>query len=429
MERTYVCDAKPGNITVSGWADQIRDIGNLKFFRVRDRTGSIQVTLKKGETDQRLFKIVDNIHREDCVIVSGKAVASKIAQEGVELFPEKIEIVSKAETPLPLETREQIKTNQDKRLDYRFMDIRNPKIMSVFKIKSEIVSAIREIFVSEGFIEVTTPVLQAAGAEGGATMFPVEYYGQKAFLRQSPQLYKQMLMASGLDRVWEIGPAFRAEKFHTRRHVSEFMSVDAEMSWIKDEEDVMGFLERLTLHVLKNVKKNCGSDLKILEKGIKIPETPFKRLTYDEMIDALKKQGVEIEYGTDTEDSQEKILGEYMAKKGHEWFFVKSYPAKLKPFYIMQRGEVTGGMDFFNNGMELASGGQREHRYDQLVKVMKQKELDPKSFGFYLDAFRYGIPPHGGFGLGGERLVQQITGVENIREAIMFPRTPDRLVP
>jgi aspartyl-tRNA synthetase len=429
MGRTYASDVKPGKTLVKGWVDQIRDMGHLKFFRVKDRSGSVQITLKKGETYEKLLNLVSGLHREDCVTIEGKAKASKIVREGVEVFPEKIGIVSKAETPLPFETREQIKTGQDRRFDFRFMDLRNPKVRAIFRIKDETVAGLREIFRSEGFVEVHTPVLQSAGAEGGATMFPVQYYGRKAYLRQSPQLYKQMLMASGLDRVWEIGPAFRAEKFHTRRHVSEFVSVDAEMAWIESEEEVLGLLETMAVHTLKRVRKNCNDELKLLKQSVKIPETPFKRLKYAEMIKVLQKEGVKIAYGDDTEDSQEKVLGEAMAKKGYEWFFVKAYPAKLKPFYIMQEGKLTKGIDFFSRGMELASGGQREHRYGMLVKVMKEKGLRPEDFKFYVDPFRYGMPPHGGFGLGLERLVQQIAGVENIMDTIMFPRTPDRLVP
>jgi len=429
MERAYAADVKPGTVAVKGWADQIRDIGNLRFFRVRDRTGSVQITLKKGETDAQLFESTACMHREDCVIVQGMAKASKIAKEGVEIFPSAIEIVSHAETPLPLETREQIKTGQDKRLDFRFMDLRNPNVLAIFRIKDTMLAGMREAFEAGGFVEVQTPVLQAAGAEGGATMFPVKYYGQEAFLRQSPQLYKQMLMASSLDRIWEIGPAFRAEKFHTRRHVSEFLSVDAEMSWIESEEDVLKFLETLTTHVLKKVRKDCTEELTLLGRELKIPETPFKRMTYEEMITAMQKMDIKIEMGQDTEDSQERAFGEAMAKKGNEWFFVTKYPKSIKPFYIMQDSETTRGFDFFCPGMEIASGGQREHRYAELVNVMKAKGLKPADFKFYLDAFRYGMPPHGGFGLGVERMVQQVAGTENIQETIIFPRTPDRLVP
>lgn len=429
MERTHAAGVKPGKVLVKGWVDQLRNIGNLKFFRIRDRTGSVQVTLKKGETPERLLKMVDSLHREDCVAVMGKAKPSKVVKEGVEIFPEKIEIVSKAETPLPFETREQIKTGQDRRFDYRFMDIRNPKVQAIFRIKDVAIAGIRKSFNENGFIEVQTPVLQAAGAEGGATMFPVKYYGQRAYLRQSPQLYKQILMASGLDRVWEIGPAFRAEKFHTRRHVPEFLSVDFEMAWIKSEEDVMGILENMVVHSLKGIAKNCKEGLEVLGKKVKIPRLPLKRLTYSEVVKILKKSGTPIEWGEDLKDPQEKKLGKILAKKGIDWYYITKFPSKIKPFYIMFDGKISRGVDLDYKGMEMASGGQREHRYDVLVKVMKQKGLNPRNFKFYLDAFRYGVPNHGGIGFGIERMITKVLNLPDIKEAILFPRTPERLVP
>ena len=278
-------------------------------------------------------------------------------------------------------------------------------------------------------MEVHTPVIQAAGAEGGATMFPLVYYEKEAFLRQSPQLYKQILMASSFDRVYEIGQAFRAEKFHTRRHVSEFISVDAEIAWIDSEEDVLKIIERLVVHTLKGIKEENKRELEVLGLDIKVPELPFKRLAYDEALKLLEKKGISIPWGEDMEDAQEKVLGEIMQDQGYEWYFITKYPSKIKPFYIMFDGEISRGFDLDCKGMEIVSGGQREHRYDVLVRVMKEKGLDPERFGFYLDAFRYGMPPHGGFGLGLERFIQQVLGIENVKEVILFPRTPERLIP
>ena len=287
----------------------------------------------------------------------------------------------------------------------------------------------RDYFESRGFIEVHTPVIQAAGAEGGAVLFPLIYYKKEAFLRQSPQLYKQILMASGLDKVYEIGPAFRAEKFHTRRHVSEFLSLDFEIAWIDSEEDVMKVLEGLVHHSLKETKKECKTELDILNAKINVPEVPFRRLTYDDVLKLLLKRDIKIEWGNDLEDSQEKILGEIMEEKGVEWYFITKYPSKIKPFYIMMDGKISRGIDLDFKGMEIASGGQREHRHDILVKVMKEKGLDPHQFSFYLESFRYGMPTQGGIGFGVERMIQQLVGMDNIRETILFPRTPERLVP
>ena len=236
-------------------------------------------------------------------------------------------------------------------------------------------------------------------------------------------------MASGLDRVYEIGPAFRAEKFHTRRHVSEFISVDMEMAWIDSQEDVLKMLERMAEHVFKGVLKNCKKEFKELGAKISIPKLPLKRVTYDEAVEIVNKTGKEIKWGDDFHDAEERVLGEVMKKKGHEWYFVINFPSKIKPFYVMADGKVSHSYDMVYRGMEMASGGQREHRYNVLVEAMEKKGLDPNQFKFYLDAMRYGQTPHGGGGFGVERLVQQMLGLDNIKEVILFPRTPERLVP
>jgi nondiscriminating aspartyl-tRNA synthetase len=429
MERTYTHDLQEGEKSlVKGWVSSIRDLGGLKFLILRDREGLVQITIKKAES-KKLLETASSLVREDCISVIGMVKNSPQAPGGKEIIPDSLEIVSKAKTPLPIETSEKIITGLDKRFDFRFMDVRNPKVRAIFRVKDMSLTKMREYFESNGFVEVHTPIIQAAGAEGGATMFPMVYYQKEAFLRQSPQLYKQMLMASSLDRIYEIGSVFRAEKFHTRRHVSEYLSVDMEMAWIDSEEDVLKIAEGLVEYTLKGLKKDCKKELEIFGANVKIPELPFKRLTYSDVIDILVKHGIKKEWGDDLDDPDEKLLGQIMEKKGHEWYFITKYPAKIKPFYIMMEGKVSRGMDLDCSGLEIASGGQREHRYEELVKVMKQKGLDPHKFEFYLSAFQYGMPPHGGFGLGSERLVQQVLGVENIKEIILFPRTPERLVP
>jgi len=431
MGRTYTGEVKPGkSYTVSGWVDKVKNLGGLKFFRLKDRTGFIQVTAKKGDVSDKIFSMFDGLNREDCVTITGKVVESKVAPGGMELVPDKLEIVNKAETPLPLETTDKIESGLDTRFDYRFMDVRQPKIQAIFRVKDACLTKIREYLESQGFLETQTPVIQAAGAEGGSTLFSVDYYKNKAFLRQSPQLYKQILMSSGLDRVYEIGPAFRAEKFHTRRHVSEFLSLDFEMSWIKSQEDVLEVIENMIVYTIKGVLKDCKHELDVLGvKDLKVPATPFKRITYSEGVDILNKQGTKFKWGEDMMDIEERVIGEHMTKKGHEWYFVTRFPAKLKPFYIMMDGKESHSYDCIYKGMEMASGGQREHRYAELVKVIKEKGLNPKDFTFYTDPFRYGIPTHGGMGFGVERLVQNLLNLENVKETILFPRTPDRLVP
>ncbi|RLJ06045.1 MAG: aspartate--tRNA(Asn) ligase [Candidatus Aenigmatarchaeota archaeon] len=428
MERIFTKEIKNGEVVLKGWVSQIRDLGGLKFFLLRDREGIIQVTAKK-DTNPELFDVISGLHREDCVEVKGTVKVSEKAPGGKEIMAKEINVINKAETPLPIETSDKIQSGFDKRFDFRFIDLRNRKVMNVFKIKQVMFSKLREFFEKNGFIEIQTPVIQAAGAEGGATLFPLIYYNKEAFLRQSPQLYKQILMASGMDRVYEIGQVFRAEKFHTRRHLSEYVSIDMEMAWIDSEDDVMKIAEGLVHYALKETKKTCKEELKELGIEMHVPELPFPRLTYDKALDMLSKEGIKIERGEDLEDAQERVLGEIMQRKGKEWYFIYKYPSRIKPFYIMMDGEVSRGMDLDYKGMEIASGGQREHRYDMVVKVMKQKGLDPHKFEFYLSAFRYGMPPHGGFGLGSERLIEQALGLDNVKETVLFPRTPERLVP
>ncbi|MCX6814030.1 MAG: aspartate--tRNA(Asn) ligase [Candidatus Aenigmarchaeota archaeon] len=429
MERTYTNDLQSGKKSlVKGWISSVRDLGGLKFLILRDREGLIQITIKKAES-KKILELASSLVREDCISVTGMVKNSPQAPGGKEIIPESIELVSKAKTPLPIETSDKIITGLDKRFDFRFMDVRNPKVRAIFRVKDIALTKMREYFESNGFVEVHTPIIQAAGAEGGATMFPMVYYQKEAFLRQSPQLYKQMLMASSLDRIYEIGSVFRAEKFHTRRHVSEYLSVDMEMAWIESEEDVLRIAEGLVEYTLKGLKKDCKKELEVFGAKVNVPELPFKRLTYSDVLGILAKNGLKKEWGDDLDDPDEKLLGQIMEKKGHEWYFITKYPGKIKPFYIMMEGKASRGMDLDCRGLEIASGGQREHRYEELVKVMKQKGLDPHKFEFYLSAFQYGMPPHGGFGLGSERFVQQVLGIENIKEIILFPRTPERLVP
>ena len=430
MQRKYSSEVKIGDkVLLNGWVAKVRDLGGLKFFILRDRTGTIQVTAKKGVVPDAMLEKFSGLGREDCVSVEGKVKATSQAPGGREIIPEKIEIISKSEPNLPIDVFGKIESGKDKRFDFRFLDMRDPNLQAVFRVKAVALKYIREYFENAGFVESHTPVIQAAGAEGGATLFPVIYYQKEAFLRQSPQLYKQMLMASGMDRIFEIGQAFRAEKFHTPRHVSEFISVDFEQAWIGSEEDVMKTLENMVVHSLKGIVKECKNELEMLGKKIHVPSLPLKRVTYTEMVEMLKKTGTHMEWGDDIEDAQEKKMGEILAKRGVEWYFITKFPSKIKPFYIMLDGEVSRGFDLDFRGMEMASGGQREHRYEILNKVMKQKGLDPHKFDFYLDAFRYGMPPHGGIGFGVERMVEKILDLPDIKEAIIFPRTPERLVP
>jgi len=415
-------------ITVAGWVEDIRNIGSIAFIILRDRKGTLQVTgLKKKDPDN--FEKLVNVSRESVISVKGLCKESDKARNGYEVIPEEVEVLSSAETPLPLGVVDKVESDLDTRLDNRFIDLRKQEIQAIFKIRNTAISAVHEFLRSENFIEVHTPNIIASSSEGGTDVFKLKYFEKPAFLAQSPQLYKQMLMATGLDRVYEIAWYFRAEEHNTRRHLNESTAVDLEMAFINSEEDIMNILEGLVFHMWKKAS-DCKEELEILDKKISLPKLPFKHLTYDEVIEILNKAGSEIKWGGDIGTEDEKLLGEIMKKKGHEFYFIKKYPIEAKPFYTMPEGDkYSRGFDLECKGVELASGSQRIHDVDLLKKRIKACDLNPKDFESYLKAFRYGMPPHGGFGFGIERFLMELLDIKNVRECILFPRDRTRLTP
>ena len=312
------------------------------------------------------------------------------------------------------------------------MDLRKPERRAIFHIRSLVESAFRGYLGGQAFLEVHTPKLAGAGAEGGATLFQTDYFGRRAYLSQSPQLYKQMLMSTGLDRVFEIAPAFRAEPSDTVRHVTEFTSFDGEVAWIERQEDVFAFLEGAVDQAIQRVRVDGKAELALLQASPERPKVPFKRLAYREALEILRGGGKRVRDGDDIDTEGEKLLGQSMAKEGHAMYFLTGYPAAIKPFYVMADADdpqYSYSFDLEYKGDEMASGGQREHRYDQLLQRMKEKGLNVENFDFYLKAFRYGMPPHGGWGFGVDRFVHKLLDLPNIREAILFPRDRTRLVP
>ncbi|AMM53701.1 aspartate--tRNA(Asn) ligase [Pyrococcus kukulkanii] len=420
-------------VKVAGWVQEVKDLGGIKFVWIRDREGIVQVTAPKKRVSQEIFKLIPKLNSEDVVAVEGIVNFTPKAKLGFEIIPEKFEIISRAQTPLPLDPTGKVKAELDTRLDNRFMDVRNPKVMAIFKIRSNVFRAVREFFYNEGFIEIHTPKIIATATEGGTELFPMRYFENDAFLAQSPQLYKQMMMATGLDKVFEIAPIFRAEEHNTTRHLNEAWSIDAEMAFIENEEEVMDLLEKLVVYTIKYVRENNEKELKILEFELEEPKQPFPRITYDKALEILADLGKEIPWGEDIDTEGEKLLGKYMKEnEGVDLYFIYRYPSEAKPFYIMKyddKPEICRAFDLEYRGIEISSGGQREHKHDILVEQIKEKGLNPESFEFYLKAFRYGMPPHGGFGLGAERLIMRMLDIGNIREVILFPRDRRRLVP
>ena len=415
-------------VIVMGWCRELRDIGKLKFIKLADREGFIQIKAKEGEIPAKLMKKVETLGREYVIAVKGIVKATKEAPGGREIVPIDIRILNTAEKPLPLEL-ETKKTPADltTRLNARVLDLRKPEIMAIFKISDFLKRSFVDYFKSKGFIDLNTPLIVGAAAEGGATMFKIDYFGKEAYLNQSPQLYKQMVLSSGFDKALIVSHVFRAEPHDTYRHLNEILQMDIEEAFIRDEEDVLKHFDEYISFVVENIEKKCADSLKILNFKIQGINLPIRRLTYDETLKELKKHGIEIEWGEDLTPEAERKICEFCNP-----ILITKWPAKIKPFYCMKDSvnpKLSRGFDLLFNGIEISSGAQREHRYDELVKNIKEKKLKPDDFKFYLDAFRYGMPPHGGWSIGLERFTMALLKLQNIRESSLFPRTTERLLP
>ncbi len=415
-------------VTLAGFAHETRDLGGIAFLVLRDRQGLAQITLVKKLLGKDLFKSARSISRESVVRVRGTVKAEAKAPRGFEILPTQIEVLSVADVPLPLDPTEKVECELDTRLDARFMDIRRPCLLAAFEIESAVLRSLRDYFYRLGVTEVFTPKIVAAATEGGTDLFPISYFEKEAFLNQSPQLYKQMLMSAGMDRVFEIGPIFRAEEHDTRRHLNEAISIDLEVSFA-DDKDVMEMLEGAVAGTYRYVVENCSRQLAVLGLELQVPKTPFRRITYTEALQlAGERSEVKMQWGDDLDTETERFLGETIG----EHYFLTDWPSSIKPYYTLpyeDRPEVCRGFDLMHPRMELASGAQRVHDYKMLVERIKEKGLAPEGFEFYLQAFRYGMPPHAGWGLGLSRLVMTMLNLENIRDAVLFPRDRRRLVP
>jgi nondiscriminating aspartyl-tRNA synthetase len=421
-------------VTVGGWVQDLRNLGGISFLQLRDRFGVIQVTLLKKKSKD-LFDLAAGIPRESVVLVTGTVKESKEARAGFEVIPDKIEVLSQAEAPLPLGVIDKVGADLDTRLNNRFMDLRKDEVRAIFQVKAKTLAGIRNYLISEGFVEVSTPKIVAAGAEGGSTLFPIKYFDRSAFLAQSPQLYKQNLMASGLDRIFEIAPAYRAEASDTIRHIAEFISLDVELAFISSSEDVMAVAEGIAASSLQYIREHAKAELEKLGAKVEQPTLPFPRVTYKDAVEIVRGEGLKIRPGDDLGTEGEKALGEVMQReKKVELYFITEFPTSLKrgTFYAKRYDddpETTGYFDLDYRGQEIVSGGQREHRYDVLTEQMRENNLNLDSFEFYLKAFRFGMPPHGGFGFGVERYVQKMLDLPNVREAVLYPRDRSRLIP
>lgn len=437
MKRSYTSEIpkeEGKKVKVSGWVDEIRDLGKLTFLILRDRKGTVQVIAKKDVVANKILEKISNINKESVVSVEGKVKLNKEAPNDFEIVPKKLKILNQAETPLPIDFSGKVNTSLDKRLDWRFLDLRNPKRLLVMKILSTTQRAMREFCLKNGFLEINTPKFMAAASETGSELFEVEYFDRKAYLAQSPQFYKQMGIAAGFDKVFEQAPVFRANPSHTSRHDTEFISFDTEIGFIDSMEDVMKFEERWLRYVFEKIKKEHGKEIKE-EFGIeiKVPEIPFPRITMKKAKEVMNEKEIKVGDFYELSSKEEKKLGEYIKKKhGHNFVFLTEFPYSERPFYHMKKkGEpkITLSFDLIYKGLEITTGAQREHRYKILKEQAKEKNIDPKSIDFYLNFFRYGCPPHGGFALSPTRVVMKVLNLPNVREATFLPRDTDRLTP
>jgi nondiscriminating aspartyl-tRNA synthetase len=418
-----------GHAEICGWVHEVRDLGGLAFFLIRDRTGIIQVTIPKKRSSEAVLAAAKQVSRESVVRIAGMVKAIDKAPGGRELVPDLFEIISLADSPLPLDVVEKVPADLDTRLDARFLDARRPRVAAVFQIRSAATYAVNHYLHHEGFINITTPKIVAAATEGGTELFPIAYFDKEAFLNQSPQLYKQMMMAAGFEKVYEIGPIFRAEEHNTTKHLNEATSIDIEVSYA-DHLEVMRILEELIVKTYEYVQATCSDQLANLEiADFVIPTAPFPRIPYREAIEiAQKKIEDPIKYGDDISPAAERAIGAEMG--GH--YFIVDWPSEIRPYYAMPYENdptICKAFDLMHPRMELSSGAQRVHQHDLLVQQIKKKGLNPESFEFYLRPFRYGMPPHAGWGLGTDRLIMTMLGLSNVREAVLFPRDMHRLVP
>ena len=414
-------------VTVMGWVHEIRDLGGIIFFFFFVVTGRVQITAPSKKVDGEILEELRKFRKESVVAIRGTVQDAPKAPNGVEILPKEIKMLNLANQPLPMDPTEKVKAEIDTRLDSRFLDLRKDNVSAIFKIKGQMFHSIRDFFYESGFHEINTPKLVASATEGGTELFPITYFEKEAFLGQSPQLYKQMMMAAGMDKVFEIGQIFRAEEHDTLRHLNEAVSIDAEASFM-DDEDVMKILNDMLVKVLSDVNDNCSGELETLNHSIEVPSEAFPVVNYDEAVDIVNSRGVEMQWGEDLSRAAEKALGDAMGG----FYFLNRWPSEIKPFYVMPvEGDekYSHAFDLMYKNLELSSGATRVHQYDLLVKQIEERGLNPAGFGSYLKAFEYGMPPHAGWGVGADRLTMVLTGAENIRECVLFPRDRHRLTP
>jgi len=413
-------------VIIVGWISSVREHSNVKFLTLNDRFGNIQVILKKNEYPASLTSEIPKIKEHASIAIRGKVRSEPKAPNGIEIIPVEFKILSMANKNSPIVIQSRKGVGIDTRLDLRAIDLRRPYLQSIFSIRYTVLNSCREFLRKEGFIEVNTPKIISTATEGGATLFPIFYYDREAFLTQSPQLYKEQLTMA-FENVFEIGPIFRAEPSRTNRHLSEATSIDIEKAYA-DYNEVMEILEKMIHYVWDEVKDKNKSHLAYLKINLPDISFPFQRYRYSDLIEKLQNVGESIEWGDDISQQKLRNLDDKDIKN---FYFIIDWPTSIKPFYVKPKstGTECESFDLMYENLELSSGSTRIYDKSELVERMKKQGLNIDAFDFHLKVFDYGMPPHAGFGLGLERLLMSICGVDNIRDVVLFPRDIDRLSP
>ena len=422
-------------VIISGFAEKVRNLQWVQFIVLRNEGERIQITIEKSdEKNKKMVEIVDKLTNESTITVTGIIKENeKVKMGGMELIPDSITVTSLSAPELPINIANKDAALIDTRMDNRFLDLRNDYNFYIFKIQSEFVRAMRQYLYENDFTEIHTPKLIGAASESGSEVFEVDYFGNKAYLAQSPQFYKQMAIAAGYEKVFEVAPAFRAENSNTNRHATEFTSFDLEFANIKSYEDVMTLEENLLVKGLSAVKEKYGDLIKKLYGvDVVVPKTPFPRIDLQDLYKELSQR-----YGYKVPDHDigdmnaeaEKLTSKYaMDVYGHEFIFVTGFSKAKRPFYHMRKDDKPQGYDLIWKGTEITTGAQREHRYDVLEAQANEKGLG-EDIRFYKNFFKYGCPPHGGFALGIDRMTMLLLGLPSLKETMFLFRGPNRITP
>ena len=411
---------------IQGWVYKLRKLKSISFVILRDRSGLVQCIVDNSKID------ISNIRLESVVSITGEVKESNNKLNFFEIVVEEIEVINNSINELPIEiNKESLECNLDTMLSNRVLSLRHPKVNAIFKVQNEIVNGFREFLNSEGFTEIRTPKIVKEGAEGGADLFEVKYFENKAYLATSPQFYKQMMVAAGFERVYEIGHAYRAEEHNTNRHLNEYVSMDLEMGFINDEKDIMNLEEQMLKYILNKLNINCKEYFELLEVSIPEIKESIPRVDFNEALNILKKEYNKSDLEGDLDPEGEKLIYKYIKEKyNSEFVFLTNYPRKKRPMYTMPLGEKgTHSFDLLFKGIEITTGGQRIHEYEKLIENIKCKGFNPHEYDSYLDVFKYGMPKHGGLAIGLERITAKLLDLENVREATLFTRDRKRLIP